>query len=110
MKDLMDLGLHCPNMPEVTLCCILTPILLPCKRQVFIKNANYIGCKDYQLNSLPTGNFFMLFCRLLFFFKIKSNIRVSNSMDTDQARHFVGPDLGHKCLQKLKTDNTSRQS
>ena len=25
-------------------------------------------------------------------------IRMSNSLDPDQARHFVGPDLGSNCL------------
>ena len=34
---------------------------------------------------------------------------MSNSLDPDQARHFVGPDLGLNCLQKLSTDEISRQ-
>ena len=33
---------------------------------------------------------------------------MSNSLDPDQARHFVGPDLGPNCLQRLSADNTSR--
>ena len=49
------------------------------------------------------------------FFYSKSNlskssftntIRLSNSLDPD---HFVGPDLGLNCLQKLTADGTSRQ-
>ena len=28
-------------------------------------------------------------------------IRVSNSLDPDQARHFVGPDQGSSCLQNI---------
>ena len=28
-----------------------------------------------------------------------NTIQVSNSLDPDQARHFVGPDLGPNCLQ-----------
>ena len=36
-------------------------------------------------------------------------IRVSNSLDPDQARHFVGPDLGSNCLQRLTVDNTGRE-
>ena len=58
----------------------------------------------------------MLFCRLLIFSKstfqknsFKKTIRVSNSLDPDQARHFVGPGLGPSCLQSLSADNTSRQ-
>ena len=35
-------------------------------------------------------------------------IRVSNSLDPDQARHFVGPDLGPSCLQRLSAEDTSR--
>ena len=31
-------------------------------------------------------------------------IRVSNSLDPDQARHFVGPDLGPNCSQRLSAD------
>ena len=34
---------------------------------------------------------------------------MSNSLDPDQDRHFVGPDLGLNCLQKLSADDTSRQ-
>ena len=30
---------------------------------------------------------------------------MSNSLDPDQARHFVGPDLGPNCLQRLSTDD-----
>ena len=58
---------------------------------------------------------FHAFCRLLIFFKInfskisfRNTIRVSNCMDLDQARCFVGPDLGPNCLQRLSADNTSR--
>ena len=34
-------------------------------------------------------------------------IRVSNSLDPDQARHFVGPDLGSNCLLRLSADDKS---
>ena len=33
-------------------------------------------------------------------------IRVANSLAPDQARRFVGPDLGPGCLQKLSADFT----
>ena len=36
-------------------------------------------------------------------------IRVSNSMDPEQARLFVGPDLGPYWLQRLSADDTSGQ-
>ena len=32
-----------------------------------------------------------------------------HSMDPDQARHIVGPDLGSNYLQRLSADDTSRQ-
>ena len=34
---------------------------------------------------------------------------MSNSLDPDQAQHFVGPDLGPNCLQRLSADGASRQ-
>ena len=37
-------------------------------------------------------------------------IRVSNSLDPDQARHFVCPDLGPNCLQRLSTEDIVRAS
>ena len=37
----------------------------------------------------------------------RNTVRESNSLDPDQARHFVGPDLGPNCLQKLSADDTT---
>ena len=34
---------------------------------------------------------------------------MSNRLDPDQARHFVGPDLDPNGLQKLSADDTSRK-
>ena len=34
---------------------------------------------------------------------------MSNSLDPDQARRFVGPDLGPNCLPRLSVDETGRQ-
>ena len=34
---------------------------------------------------------------------------MSNSLDPDQDRHFVGPDLGPNCLQRLSADDPSKQ-
>ena len=34
---------------------------------------------------------------------------MSNSLDPDQAQHFVGPDLGPNCSQRSSADDTSRQ-
>ena len=62
------------------------------------------------------GNFLCYYCRLLTFFKInffkkafRNTIRVSNILDPDQARRFVGSYLGLNCLQRLPAGDTSRQ-
>ena len=34
---------------------------------------------------------------------------MSNSLNPDQARRFVGPDLGPNCLARLSADDTGRQ-
>ena len=44
----------------------------------------------------------------LWMFDFFNTIRVSNNLDSDQARHLVGPDLGPNCLQRLSPDNKSR--
>ena len=53
---------------------------------------------------------------MLTFFKIKlfknsfrNTIRVSNGLDPDQDRRYVGPELGPNCLQKLSADDESRR-
>ena len=54
----------------------------------------------------------MVFRRLIFFFSkltfsrtFRKTIRVSNSLDPEQARCFVGPDLGPNCMQILAVDD-----
>ena len=47
------------------------------------------------------------FFKINVFKKIFRNA-ISDRLDPDQARHFVGPDLGPNCLQILSADNTSR--
>ena len=54
------------------------------------------------------GNFAFFLSFAIFFSKstlsknsFRNTIRVSNSLDPDQARLFVGPDLGLNCLQRL---------
>ena len=62
-----------------------------------------------MLNSLHGGYIFMSFCRLIFFFSkssfsknsFQNTIRVSNSLDADQARH-VRPELDPNCLQNFQ--------
>ena len=59
----------------------------------------------------------MLFCCLLLFSKstfsktsFRNIIRLSNSLDPDQARHFVEPDLVPNYLRRLAAESTVRQS
>ena len=33
-------------------------------------------------------------------------IKVSNSLDPDEAQYFVGPNLGQNCLQMLSVEKT----
>ena len=56
----------------------------------------------------------MLFRPLLIFSKstfsknsFRNTITVSNSLDPDQDRRSVGPDLGPNCLQRLSADDKS---
>ena len=44
------------------------------------------------------------------FNSLDTTIKVSNSLDPDQARHFVRPDLGPKSLQRLSVDGKSPTS
>ena len=57
------------------------------------------------------GNFFMLSLSSADIFQnrlFEKTLRVSNSLDPDRARHFVGPDLCPNCLLRLSTDAKSR--
>ena len=70
-----------------------------------------------HLTVCPPGIFSMSFRRLLIFFSkstfsknsFRNTIRVSNRLDPDQARRFVGPDQGPICLHRLSADDTSRK-
>ena len=72
-------------------------------------NFAYMFLKGYPLEAC----FFVsadLFSKSTFFnISFRNIIRVSNSLDPDQARQNVGPDLGPNCLQMLSADATSRQ-
>ena len=72
-----------------------------------------MGCLSLCL----LGNFSCFFVVCWFFSKsifsknsFTNTIRVSNSLDPDQARQNVGPDLDPNCLQRLSADDTRRQS
>ena len=59
------------------------------------------------------GNFACFLASACLFFKftfsnssLRNTIRVSNSLDQDQARCFVGPELGPNCLQRYSADDS----
>ena len=57
----------------------------------------FLSSADFFQNHFFSKNSFM------------NTIGVSNSLDLDQAWHFVRPGLGPNCLQRLSADDTSRQ-
>ena len=61
----------------------------------------------FYLTLCMLGNFacFFVVCGKKSF---RNTIRVSNSLDPDQARRFVGPDMGLNCWQRLSADDKSR--
>ena len=69
------------------------------------------------INSLPMVIFSCFFIVCRFFSKptflknsFRNTIRVTNSLDPDQARHLLGPDLGPNCLQRLSASDTCSQT
>ena len=59
------------------------------------------------------GTFFMIFVKTVFkiktifnkFFEEVVTIRVSNSLEPDQDRCSIGPDLDPNCLQRLSAED-----
>ena len=41
--------------------------------------------------------------------KFRNSIRMSNGLDPDQDRHYVGPDLDQNCLKSLSADDKSHR-
>ena len=95
-------------------CIILPPVIALTSILCNLSGSNHVGDTNCY-NFLPY--WVILFCRLLIFFSkstfsknyFRNTIRVSNSLDTDQIRRFVGPNLGPNCLQRLTADDISRQ-
>ena len=54
-------------------------------------------CWDFIHDFLPSADFFSKN-------SFRNTIRLSNSLDPDQAPHFVGPDLDVNWLQRLSAD------
>ena len=79
-----------------------------CQSECFVTDIKVLDKEENnQLNSLHDGLFFMLllssadfFQNLLFQKNYFRKLSVSNSLDPEQDRQNVGPDLGPNCLQK----------
>ena len=79
--------------------CTPSPIAPTPPESVFIPlNSCWVILHDFVV----CGFFF------LFIFCFEINLRVSNSLDPDQARRFVGPDRGPNCLQRISADDKIR--
>ena len=70
---------------------MVEPLFLPVPR----------GCLQFVIVAFPDHTHYFRILK-----KSPSNIRVSNSLDPDQARHYVAPDLGPNCLQMLSADKS----
>ena len=123
-----------PNcLEDLTLCMLYCRLLIFFSKSIFLKIISWIpsetakqfgfrsgrtkrrtwsGSKLFErFNSvhalLSSADFFQ---NQFFFFKFffVNAIRVPMSLDSDQAQHFVGPDLVPNCLQRLSADDKSR--
>ena len=96
-------------------------LLLPGKTELQVLKSNHT-LKNWSIVNNHTiiwklyltlcmlGNFSCFCCHLPTFFKcnfLKNTIRVSNSLNPDQDQHFVSPDLGPNCLQRISADDKS---
>ena len=66
-------------------------------------------CFKGYITILSSSDCHMIFCRLPIFLKFRNTIRVSHSLDPDQAKHLIGHDLDQNCLQRLSADDISEK-
>ena len=75
------------------------------KNDIFAKKLYFDQLLDFQI--LLSLSFTHFYCAIFYsldagFFQYHPG---EKSLDPDQAQHFVGPDLGPNCLQRLSADN-----
>ena len=56
---------------------------------------------DERKENHKSSIFFKKYC-------FRDTVRVSNTLDPDQAGKFVGPEMGPNCLQRFSADDMSR--
>ena len=71
------------------------------KNYIFAKKCILISFWIFEYFFIIPSHFIIAPYFTLWMLDFFNTIRVSNSLDQDQAQHFVGPDLGPNCLQRL---------
>ena len=62
------------------------------KNYIFVKKCFVISFWMFRTSNIAFYSFTLYYC--VIFNSLDATIRMSNSLDPDQAQHFVGPDLG----------------
>ena len=73
------------------------------KNYIFVKKCFVISFWMFRTSNIAHYSFTLYYCAT--FNSLDATIRMSNSLDPDQAQHFVGPDLGPNFLQRLSADD-----
>ena len=81
------------DITKIDFCC-------SCDRHAGWKNFHAFLSSSFFLSSVFLFNF------KKFFQEYHQSLRGSNSLDPDQARRSVWPDLGPNCLPRLSADDT----
>ena len=114
LRILNAAGLDICNVPVKSIC---LPLALIGRRMIFLLQTQFscLFLLKGQLTLCLMGTFHAFlsspdfFFKLLLFIKVsQEHIRVSNNLDPDQARRFVGPNLNQNCLQRLSADASCR--
>ena len=93
---------------------VITVCLLSTKRTLGLNGLRVKSKLNRQnLHILQYAGYFCTFLSSADFFRInifknsfRNTIKVSNSLNQEQARHFVGPDVGPNCPQRTSADDT----
>ena len=79
------------------------------KNDIFAKKCILISFWIFNIAFIIPSHFIVVPYFTLWMLDFFVIIRVSNSLDPDQAQHFVVPDLGQNCLQRLSADIASKE-
>ena len=81
------------------------------KNYIFAKKCILIrfGFSNIALIFIIPSHFIIVPYFTLWMLDFFNTVRVSNILDPDRAQHFVGPDLGPNCLQRLSADIVGKE-